>query len=79
MQNLGHSNIHKNPAEGVDWCLEVQLGIADLIKLGERDQRLKMAAYCDFTFKGVKKLLQEHQTMADKIDGMRCSGKTRQF
>jgi hypothetical protein len=40
MQKLGHlpPNIHKNPAKGVDWCLEVELGIADLIKLGERDE-----------------------------------------
>ena len=79
MQKLGHlpSNIHKNPARGVDWCLKVELGISDLIKLGERDERLKMAAYCDFTVNGVAKLLQEHLTLTDKIDGMSCFGKDK--
>ena len=79
MQKLGHlpSNIHKNPARGVDWCLEIELGIADLIRLGERDERLKMAAYCDFTINGIAQLLQEHLTIADKIDGMACYGRDK--
>ena len=72
IQKLGHlpSNIHKNPAKGVDWCLEVEIGIADIIKLGDRDERLKMAAFCDFTVNGVANLLQEHLAITDKIDSM---------
>ena len=79
MQKLGNlpSNIHRNPAKGVDWCLEMELGITDLIRLGERDERLKMAAYCDFTINGVAKLLEEHLTITDKIDGMSCFGRDK--
>ena len=50
---------------------------ADLIRLGERDERLKMAAYCDFTINGVAKLLEEHLTITDKIDGMSCFGRDK--
>ena len=80
MQKLGHLpfNLHKNQTKGVDWCLKVELGIADLIKLSERDERLKMAAaYCDFTVNRVAKLLQEHLSMADRINGMSCFGKEK--
>ena len=45
--------------------------------MGERDEQLKMAAYCDFTVNGVTKLLQEHLTLVDKIDGMTCFGKDK--
>ena len=55
----------------------MELGITDLIRLGERDERLKMAAYCDFTINGVAKLLEEHLTITDKIDGMSCFGRDK--
>ena len=42
-----------NPQKIVDWCLELEVVIADLLKLGDREERLEMAAFNDDTLNTV--------------------------
>ena len=47
------SQAKNNPQKLVDWCLDLERIIDDLIKLGERDTRLEMTAFNDDTINDV--------------------------
>ena len=64
-----------NPQKIVDWCLDIERHIMDLIKLGDKDTRMEMVAFNDDTINSLIDMFPVR--LQFKMDRLDCDGREK--